>query len=168
MRGRMTQRYELNVLEGMHMLFDYWRRIFLSALITCLFPSAFAATAAERGVWFGGYDVVTGSRYVYDGLVVAVNGDLGKDGFAVRAYGARGDFDQDPGDGRAYQADIAVGYLFSVRQLSGSFFVGMDWQNIKLRPDDPTAEVRGTEFGVRVSGDLSTARKATLLRQPKR
>jgi hypothetical protein len=117
------------------------------------------SSATERGVWYGGYDVVKGARYVYDGILVALNGDLGKDGFAIRAYGARVDFDLDPGDGRGYQADIMLGYLFNFRDLSASVFVGPDWQNIKLSPDDPTAEVRGTEFGVRVSADLATADK---------
>jgi len=115
--------------------------------------------ATERGVWYGGYDVVKGARYVYDGLLVALNGDLGKDGFAIRVYGARVDFDQNPGEGRGYQADFMVGYLFNIRDISGSIFVGPDWQNIKLSPDDPTAEVRGTEFGVRVAADLRTAEK---------
>jgi Cellulose biosynthesis protein BcsS len=135
----------------------------LSATLVCPAladgPSAKTTAATERGVWFSGYDAVTGSRYVYDGLVVALNGDLGKDGFAVRLFGARADWDQDPGSGRGYQADLMLGYMFSVRQLSASFFVGPDWQNIKSRPDDPTAEVRGTEFGVRVAADVSTAEK---------
>src|SRR5262245_29167141 len=71
------------------------------------------AEPVERGVYFSGYDVVTDSRYTYSGIIVALNGDMGRDGFFARAYGAYGNFDQNPGDGRQWQGDVALGYMFT-------------------------------------------------------
>jgi hypothetical protein len=115
--------------------------------------------APERGVWFGGYDFVKGSSYYFDGLIVALNGDLSRDGFALRAYGSRVDYDLDPGDGRGYQGDLMLGYLFTRGQLSGGVFVGVDYQDYKLKPDDPTAQVRGTEVGFAVAANLDGSRE---------
>jgi hypothetical protein len=112
----------------------------------------------KRGVWFGGYDVVEGATYAFDGVILAFNRDLSKDGFALRAYGSRVDFDQDPGDGRGWQGDVMLGYMFHRGDLHGSVYVGADYQNYKLSPDDPTADVRGVEWGYKVAGDLATSR----------
>lgn len=110
-----------------------------------------------RGVVFSGVDTVVGSTYYYDGLIVAFNGDLSRDGFLFRAYGARVDYDRSPGDGRGLQGDVMLGYKFSRGAMWGSIFVGVDFQDFRLRPDDPTDEVRGSEVGVKVAGDISTA-----------
>jgi hypothetical protein len=114
--------------------------------------------APERGVWFGGYDFVKGSRYYFDGLVLALNGDLSRDGWALRAYGSRVDYDLNLGDGRGYQADLMLGYRFARGQIAGGVYVGVDYQDFKLSPDDVTAEVRGTEVGVAVAANLETSR----------
>src|SRR4029453_8043009 len=98
----------------------------------------------KRGVWFGGVDVVTGATYSFDGVILALNRDISKDGWALRAYGSRVDFDQDPtGDGRGWQGDLMLGYLFHRNAFSGGIYLGADYQNYKLSPDDPTTSVRG-------------------------
>jgi Cellulose biosynthesis protein BcsS len=118
------------------------------------------AAATERGVWFGGFDIVNGSQYSYDGAIFAFNRDMSKDGFAMRVYGSRVDFDLDPGDGRGWQGDVMLGYLFNRGLWSGGVFVGVDYQNFKLSPDDPTAKVNGTEWGFKVAADVETSRDA--------
>jgi len=110
----------------------------------------------ERGVLFSGYDIVTDSRYWYQGIIVALNGDMGKDGYFVRAYGSRDDFDRNPGDGRQWQADFALGYMFSRNKIDYEIYAGVDYQNVRLSPDDPTAEVRGTEWGFKVGAGIET------------
>ena len=120
--------------------------------------SGSASGPTERGVWFSGYDFIKDSRYVFDGMVLALNGDLSRDGFALRIYGSRVDYDLDPGDGRGYQADLMLGYRFSRNQLYGGIYAGVDYQDYKLKPDDPTAKVRGTEVGFAVAGNLETSR----------
>jgi hypothetical protein len=159
------------------MLVKDWRRISVSLMTFSTLAVLSAGAGAdgmraarsgenevtEAAVWYGGYDAVKGARYVYDGLLVALNGDIGKDGFAVQVYGARTDFDQNPGEGRAYQAHVMLGYLFNIGQIgAGNVFVGPDWQNVRLDPNDPTAKVNGTEFGARVSAALTTAEKSPL------
>ncbi|HEU0058324.1 MAG TPA: cellulose biosynthesis protein BcsS [Hyphomicrobiaceae bacterium] len=110
----------------------------------------------ERGSYYSGYDIVKDSRYWYDGITVALNGDMGRDGFFVRAYGARGDFDRNPGDGRQWQADFGLGYMFTRRQIGYEIYVGADYENVRLSPDDPTAQVRGTEWGFKVGASIET------------
>jgi hypothetical protein len=116
-----------------------------------------AQDAPQQGVWFGGVDVVTGATYTFDGVIVAFNRDISKDGWALRAYGSRVDFDQDPGDGRGWQGDLMLGYLFNRGAFSGGVYLGADYQNYKLSPDDPTTSVRGTEWGFKVAGDVATS-----------
>lgn len=109
-----------------------------------------------RGVVFTGYEHMQGSDYELAGMIVAFNGDLGKNGFALRAYGARMDYDLDPGEGRGWQGDLMLGYLFSRGNFGGGIFVGVDYQNYKLKPDDPTAAIRGTELGLKIAANLGT------------
>jgi hypothetical protein len=110
----------------------------------------------ERAVFFSGVDTAPGSWYTYDGIVVAVNGDLSRDGFLVRLYGSYVQYDLDVGHGTGWQGDAMVGYRFSRGPVWGSIFVGVDTQDYRLRPDDPTEKVRGTETGFKVAADLST------------
>jgi hypothetical protein len=112
--------------------------------------------STPRAVFFSGVDTVQGSFYTYDGIVVALNGDLSRDGFMVRLYGSYVQYDLDPGHGTGWQGDAMVGYRFSRGPVWGSIFIGVDTQDYNLRPDDPTAKVRGQETGFKVAGDLST------------
>jgi hypothetical protein len=114
----------------------------------------------ERGVFFSGFDVVKDSRYFYDGVIVALNGDMGRDGFFLRGYASYDRFDRNPGDGKQYQADVALGYMFSRGKIDYDFYAGVDYQNVRLQhPDDPTAEVRGTEWGFKVGAGIETEKE---------
>jgi Cellulose biosynthesis protein BcsS len=113
--------------------------------------------STPRAVFFSGVDGAPGSFYTYDGIVVAMNGDLSRDGFMVRLYGSYVQYDTDPGHGTGWQVDAMVGYKFSRGPVWGSIFVGVDSQDYNLSPDDPTSQVRGQETGFKVAGDLRTA-----------
>jgi hypothetical protein len=52
-----------------------------------------------------------------------------------------------------------LGYLFHRGDMDGGIYAGVDYQNYKLSPDDPTSAVRGTEWGFKVAGDVSTSRE---------
>src|SRR5262245_59539074 len=121
-------------------------------------PGAHVTRAPEalRGVLFSGVDGVEGARYTYGGAIVALNGDLSRDGFVLRAYGSRVDYDLDPGNGVGWQGDLMLGYKFARSGLWGSVFAGADYQNHRLSPDNPDENVRGTEIGIKVGADLST------------
>jgi hypothetical protein len=114
-----------------------------------------------RGVWFSGYDYAKGANYVYTGSIFALNGDLSRNGFFLRLYGSRVAYDLNPGDGRGYQADVMLGYRVITPKIEGGLYVGADYQNYRLDPDDPTAEVRGTDWGFKVVADLATVREGT-------
>ncbi len=109
-------------------------------------------------VWYSGYDAAKGSRYVFSGGAVALNGDISRNGFYLRTYGSRVDYDLNPGDGRGYQVDVMLGYRVSVDKMFGGVYIGADYQNFRLDPDDPLAEVRGTEWGFKVAADVATLR----------
>jgi len=113
----------------------------------------------ERGVYFSGYDIVKDSQYAYSGIIVALNGDMGKDGYYFRAYGSVDDFDRNPGDGRQWQGDIALGYMFSRSHIDYEIYAGVDYQNVRLKPDDPTAQVRGTEWGFKIGAGIETEKE---------
>jgi hypothetical protein len=116
------------------------------------------AEDTARGIWFGGFDVAKDATYTFDGVIIAFNRDISKDGWALRAYGSRVDFDQEPtGDGRGWQGDVMLGYLFHRMGYSGGIYAGVDYENYKLSPDDLNSPVRGTEWGFKVAGDVSTS-----------
>jgi hypothetical protein len=114
-----------------------------------------------RGAWFSGYDYAKGANYAYSGGIAALNGDLSRNGFFLRLYGSRVDYDLDPGNGRGYQVDVMLGYRVSTPKIEGGLYIGADYQNYRLDPDDPTAEVRGTDWGFKVAADLATVREGT-------
>src|SRR5204863_7744823 len=69
------------------------------------------------------------------------------------------DCDLNPGEGRGWQVDAMFGYLFDRKEWSAGIFIGVDYQNFRLSPDDPTAPVRGTEFGAKIVGNITSADK---------
>jgi len=116
-------------------------------------------TPTLRGVWYTGYDTDKGSHYVFSGATVALDGDLSRNGFHVRLYGSLVDYDRDPGNGRGYQSDLMLGYRVSHGRVDAGLYIGVDYQNYRLDPDDPTEEPRGTEWGFKVVADVETQRE---------
>jgi len=117
------------------------------------------ATPPERGLWFSGVDLASGfSQYYFEGIEVALNRDYSKDGFVLRAYGSYLEYDRNPGDGVAWQSDILLGYKFSRSIYDATFYVGADYQNYRLKPDDPFERPRKTEWGFKVAGYMETHR----------
>lgn len=113
-------------------------------------------------VTFSGYDQARDSSYFFQGVQVALNGDIGRDGFMVRAYGSQVDYDYLNGTAATHgvgrQGELMIGYKASRGSIWGAAFIGIDHQNHKLTPDDPTNTVRGSETGFKVTGDLASLR----------
>jgi hypothetical protein len=114
--------------------------------------------ATPSTVWYSGYDAAKGSQYVFTGGAVALNGDISRNGFYLRTYGSLVDYALHPGDGRGYQVDVMLGYRVNLGKLFGGAYIGADFQDFELDPDDPFAEVRGTEWGFKVAADVATLR----------
>jgi hypothetical protein len=77
----------------------------------------------------------------------------------VRASGTYDRYDLDPGKGTSWAGDTLLGYMFSRNHLEGEIFVGVDWERARLKPDDPTTKVRGTETGAIVEASIGTDRE---------
>jgi hypothetical protein len=112
----------------------------------------------QRGVWYSGYDPARGEHYLYSGATVALNGDLDRDGFHARVFGSWVAYDLNPGSGRGYQGDFMLGYRMTRGNIDGGLYIGVDYQHYNPHPDDPTDEVRGTEWGFKIAADVETLR----------
>jgi hypothetical protein len=145
----------------------------LRTLIACSLIAVCCSTAASgdglkdngandqknRGEWLSGVDYRKDTQEYFSGITVAFNGDIERSGFALRVMGLRENFDLDPGSGVSWQGDVMLGYLFNRQHLDAGIFVGFDWQDVRLRPDNLSARVRGTETGVKVAGWVETDRE---------
>lgn len=115
--------------------------------------------ATQRGLWYSGYNAARGDNYVFSGATVALNGDLDSDGYHLRVSGGWVAYDLNPGHGRGYQGDVMLGYRATRGIIDSGLYFGVDFQHYD--PDDPTEEVRGTEWGFKVAADLETDREET-------
>lgn len=126
--------------------------------------AADASTEATQSVTsFTGFDATRNSNYVYQGFIAALNQNLDKDGFLLRTYGGfvnyRYSLDTVTGgkvNGDGWQGDVMLGYQWVRQMYTLSAFIGGDYQNYRLTPDDPTARIRGTEFGFKVAADVES------------
>lgn len=120
---------------------------------------------AKAWVLFSGFDVVRDAQYTYSGLIVALNRDIGKDGFVLRLYGGNVGYEYDNGgirtDGDGWQFDAMLGYKVSRGHWWAAAYAGVDYQNHDLTPDDLDNPVRGSEVGVKVAFDSATLRTGT-------
>ncbi|MEM7619498.1 MAG: cellulose biosynthesis protein BcsS [Pseudomonadota bacterium] len=112
--------------------------------------------------FFSGVGVSENSVGIYSGAVAALNGDLDKSGFVVRIVSTVGWYDYDSSgtniDGDYFQGDILIGYQATENGITLRGYIGPDYQDHELSPDDLTNEVRGSETGIKVSFDLERER----------
>ncbi len=119
-------------------------------------------SAAKSIVLFSGYDAAPDSSYMYQGAVLALNRDIGRDGVLLRAYGSHGDYEYGSGvtrtDGDSWQGDAMIGYKVGLGHAWAAAYVGIEYQKHQLTPDDLTNAVRGTEVGFKVAADIASLR----------
>jgi hypothetical protein len=124
--------------------------------------TGFTAEDTQSWVVFSGYDIVKDSNYSYQGAVVALNGDIGRDGFMLRLYGSQVGYEYDNGpvrtDGDGWQADAMIGYKVSRGRFWAAGYIGVDYQDYDLTPDDRSSQARGSEVGFKVAADMATLR----------
>lgn len=130
-----------------------------------------APYAATSTAVFSGYDIAEDAFSSYGGFVTALNRDLGKDGFLVRGVGVYVSYEYGtlgPGavprtiDGDAIIADVMLGYQFLSPGLRVAMFIGGEYQDHDLDPNDTANRVRGSEGGFKVAGELGTDRSTPL------
>lgn len=143
-------------------------KLLLSFSALCgLVAVASSANAAQSTEVFGGFSATESSWYSYAGGVTAVNRDISKDGFLVRASGGYGGYDYDrvgnPAggvNGTPASGDLMVGYhkFFSgLKTIKGgrlTVYVGGDYQSNHLNKIDTGNPARGGQFGVKGLTDL--------------
>jgi hypothetical protein len=109
---------------------------------------------------FDGGEVSKKSWESYTGTIIALNRDLSKDGFLVRLMGTYGKYDYDLGptnfDGRMWQGDAMLGYQWVRDRVDIGVYVGVDYINNKISPNDPTNPVSGSEVGFKTAVDIET------------
>jgi hypothetical protein len=128
------------------------------ALLTC------AARAEDKPLAYevdAGFDTAPQSLYWYSEGVVALNHDIGKTGFLLRAYSSLAEYQYTSAsataatiDGTQWQFDVMPGYQLVRGSTTVGGYIGLDYQSVQLSPEDPTAQVQGTRTGLKVEGHL--------------
>ena len=130
------------------------------------------APAYDTKAWvlFSGFDAVEDANYSFQGLIYSFNRDIGRDGFVLRLYGSHVDYEYDtvavPGgvvDGDGWQGDAMIGYKVSRGHLWAAGYIGIDYQDHDLTPNDPFNPVNRSEVGFKVVADVATLRHGTPL-----
>lgn len=103
------------------------------------------------------YDAAKDAFASTTALYFALNGDLAREGFAVRLAGSMDSYSYDAWreiDGDAWAVDAMLGYRWVRGDLTSGIFVGAEHQDHDLSPDDPFNAVRGDETGFKVAFDV--------------
>ena len=127
----------------------YWRTgVVLAALLM-----ANAAVADERLALAGG-EAGNGAYYTYAGVVLPGPGREAGRGLLQRYWIDAFGYDYTGGPGlikaSAYGAEAALGYGTSFTGGWASTYLGLRYTNTDLSPDDPSAEARGSQIGVKL------------------
>lgn len=110
-----------------------------------------------------GADWAKDEQSYYVGILVALNGDFSRDGFIFRLNGNLGGYDYDTDsvaggrvdvDERSF--DVMLGYQKTVGDITGTGYIGFDYQDYDLSPNDPENQVRGTKTGFKVAVEIAT------------
>jgi hypothetical protein len=123
---------------------------------------ASAAAAGDKPQAYevnAGFDAVPQSLAWYSEAIVALNHNIAKDGFLLRTYGSLAAYQYANPlptggtiNGRPWQLDRMPGYQIVRGASTLGGFVGLDYQESSLHPEDPTNPLRGTATGVKVEG----------------
>lgn len=115
-----------------------------------------ATASADSTRYWGGASWAEDAYYFYLGGTHALNGDLYKDGFLIRGGIGYGEYDYNTTavvgntvDGDTIRIDAMVGYqkYFPTWRLTA--YVGGDYDNHDLSPDDVNNPVDGTQLGLK-------------------
>ncbi|HWV81646.1 MAG TPA: cellulose biosynthesis protein BcsS [Hyphomicrobiaceae bacterium] len=117
----------------------------------------------DQPTWIATYtgaDFAKDSFYSYSGAVISLQRDLSRSGFVFQGFAGYGSYEYDstvPGgkvDGDVTQLAAMLGYLWVRQGAAVGLYIGADYHDHDLTPNDPTNSVRGDEVGFRVGGDI--------------
>ena len=149
---------------------DAEKTVFVIAL--CLGACLNSAYAQEEGsgagrpggnLIFVGGDVTAKDAYPYFGYIHHFNNSLAGDGLLIRVSGFYALYSYNssavPGgkvDGKAAQFDGMVGYQKSLPIVTVRGFLGPEFENDDLSPNNRLDRNRGADAGIKVQGELET------------
>ena len=114
-------------------------------------------------VTYGGVDVAKHFHSFYSGTLMALNGDLGHDGFVVRTEGyyASYKFNDETMPGQNIKAtdralDVMLGYQHYFGSTSAILLLGYEVRDVALSPNVLNSNLRGTQSGFKVATELET------------
>ena len=123
-------------------------------------PEPAAVAGAGATILFGGFDIREKANYPYVGVIHHFSGDVLASGFLFRAFAWRADYEYSTDlfnvDATANAYDVMVGYqkVFDKYALRG--YVGLDYENHDLSPDNPLDSNQGSDTGVKVQAEYET------------
>jgi hypothetical protein len=140
----------------------------LGGCLPIISTSAFAQLYAElpsqedrptRVIAYTGFDFTSQKGYTgWAGATIALGGNLEQTGFRLALLGVGGKYQYltEPAliKGRFEAGDALIGYGWVAENMSAKVVVGVNVQNQRLSPDDPTATVKGTATGAKVQVDF--------------
>lgn len=149
------------------------RLAYAALLSSAVVLSPALSTAASAGDYYGAggdpiysFVTVSGGDFAKDaaegylGLFYALNRNLDSDGFIIRVLGTRGFYDYDVAgveiDAKYWQGDVMLGYQWVRGGIDVGVYLGVDFQDHDLSPDDPFNKLRGSETGFKVAFDLES------------
>lgn len=114
----------------------------------------------RRFLLFSTMDLWRHGAFAHDGLVWSPDG-VDREGFALKLMLGGGIYRYISGalantgvSGRLLTATIMPGWRFVRGKFIAALYGGIDWQDHRLSPDDPSAGLRGGYTGLRVNAEL--------------
>lgn len=133
----------------------------LSASPVCVSAGSAGGDSA-RFLLFSGGDIARNALFTHGGLLWSPRG-LERDGFTFKAMLSGGTYRYTSGAlgnaevrGREFVAQFLPGWRFIRGKSELKLFAGLDVQDHRLSPDDPSSSLRGTDTGLRVAADFWT------------
>lgn len=137
----------------------------MSLLATsCVFGAAGTANAGDMATTvIGGGDSRDQSSNYYAGVIHNFNGDMLSNGVLVRVVGLGSNYNYTSTavaggkvDGRVDRLEALVGYQKVTDTYALRWYVGLDYENHNLSPDNSFDSNRGTHTGAKVRGEYET------------
>ncbi len=129
-----------------------------AASVALLYSCTAAADKPRANEVTAGFDAAPQSLYWYGEVDHAFNGDIAKEGAVLRVYNGLAAYNYEASlaprgeiDGLLYQVDVMPGYQIVRGGATFGAYLGFDFQDSHLSPNDPTNAVNGSKGGIKVA-----------------
>jgi len=134
------------------------------ATIACFIGTTGIVNANEMDsnntIVFTGYDDREDADFAYVGVTHYLNNDMHSDGFVIRALASDSDYEYKTISGKtdadANSAEVMLGYQKVMESFVARGFIGVDYEDHDLSPDNRFDDNRGDTTGVKAQVELET------------